>query len=83
MRADEAAVAAFVDAVVSRPERAAVLTDFDGTLAPIVDDPAGASALRKTRTRVGEIRERLDCGNPSQGIVVHRSHPVLVALETI
>jgi trehalose 6-phosphate phosphatase len=27
------------------PERAGVLTDFDGTLSPIVDDPAGAAPL--------------------------------------
>lgn len=30
---------------LQRPERAAVVTDFDGTLAPIVDDPAEARPL--------------------------------------
>ncbi|HEV7887311.1 MAG TPA: trehalose-phosphatase [Acidimicrobiales bacterium] len=30
---------------LDRPERAGILTDFDGTLAPIVDDPAGARPL--------------------------------------
>ena len=45
MAIDDAAVDAFVSAVVSTPHRAAVLTDFDGTLAPIVDDPAGANPL--------------------------------------
>jgi trehalose 6-phosphate phosphatase len=30
---------------LAAPERAAVLTDFDGTLAPIVDDPAAATPL--------------------------------------
>jgi trehalose 6-phosphate phosphatase len=30
---------------LARPQRAAILTDFDGTLAPIVDDPAAAVPL--------------------------------------
>ena len=30
---------------LAAPDRAAVLTDFDGTLAPIVDDPAAAAPL--------------------------------------
>ena len=30
---------------LAQPERCAVLSDFDGTLAPIVDDPAGAVPL--------------------------------------
>ena len=30
---------------LARPERAGILTDFDGTLAPIVDDPAAAVPL--------------------------------------
>lgn len=45
MPADAAAVDAFVAAVSSAPERAAVLTDFDGTLSPIVDDPVAARPL--------------------------------------
>ena len=31
--------------LLAAPDRAAVLTDFDGTLAPVVDDPAAAVAL--------------------------------------
>lgn len=45
MPADAAAVDAFVASVSSAPERAAVLTDFDGTLSPIVDDPNAARPL--------------------------------------
>ena len=37
------------------PERAGVLTDYDGTLAPIVDDPAAARPL----DGVAEVLERL------------------------
>ena len=45
MPADEAAVDAFIDAVRAAPQKAAVLTDFDGTLSPIVEDPRDARAL--------------------------------------
>src|SRR5439155_16841390 len=38
-------VAALVEPFVRRPDRAAVVTDFDGTLAPIVADPAAARPL--------------------------------------
>ena len=38
-------VAAVLEPFVRRPERAAVVTDFDGTLAPIVTDPAAARPL--------------------------------------
>lgn len=37
----EALIAPFLES----PDRAGILTDFDGTLAPIVEDPAGANAL--------------------------------------
>ena len=32
-------------AFLAAPDRAAILTDFDGTLAPIVEDPATAHPL--------------------------------------
>lgn len=59
MPADDAAVTSFVDAVVSQPERAAVLTDFDGTLAPIVDDPAGASPLPDVPAVLASLAKRV------------------------
>ena len=40
------------------PSRSAVLTDFDGTLAPIVDNPAAATPL----PGVLEVLERLAAG---------------------
>ena len=68
-QADEAdATAAAVEVLRSRPERTAVLTDFDGTLSPIVVDPrearplAGAidalSALARRYGRVAVISGR-------------------------
>lgn len=36
-------------ALVAVPDRSAVLTDYDGSLAPIVDDPAGARPLPEAR----------------------------------
>ena len=38
-------LAALLEPIRSDPASAAVLTDFDGTLAPIVDDPAAARAI--------------------------------------
>src|SRR5213592_2509000 len=38
-------MAASLEPFVRRPHRAAVVTDFDGTLAPIVADPAAARPL--------------------------------------
>ena len=59
---------AALDALRSTRERAAVLVDFDGTLAPIVDDPAAAqplpgmaaalSALQARGTRVAVVSGR-------------------------
>lgn len=44
----------FVDA----PSRSAVLTDFDGTLAPIVDDPSAAVPLAGVVEVLGRLAER-------------------------
>ena len=41
-----------------RPEAAAVLCDIDGTLAPIVRDPADAAVPAKTRDALGELVRR-------------------------
>ncbi len=42
----------------SRPERSGVLTDFDGTLAPIVDDPAVAAPLDGVADVLGVLARR-------------------------
>ena len=59
MPVDETAVAAFVGSVRSQPENAAVLTDFDGTLSPIVDDPAGARPLPDAPVVLAAIAARV------------------------
>lgn len=41
-----------------RPERAAVLTDVDGTIAPIVPDPAAAAVPQNTRELLRRLAER-------------------------
>lgn len=41
-----------------RPQQSAILTDFDGTLAPIVDDPAAAVALPGTTAVLAQLAER-------------------------
>ncbi|HZP28251.1 MAG TPA: trehalose-phosphatase [Acidimicrobiia bacterium] len=43
----------------SDPGHAAFITDFDGTLAPIVDDPAAARALPAALDALGALSERL------------------------
>lgn len=45
MPVDQRVVDDFVAALRGDPSRGAVLTDFDGTLSPIVDDPAAARPL--------------------------------------
>jgi len=55
---EEATSAAVVDAFRSAPANAAVITDFDGTLAPIVDDPAAAVALPGTVDALHQLAER-------------------------
>jgi len=41
-----------------RPDRSAVLTDVDGTIAPIVQDPAAAAVPPRTRELLGRLAER-------------------------
>lgn len=62
------AVVAAVEPLRSAPRRSAVFTDFDGTLSPIVDDPAAArplpgapevlARLARTYARVGVLSGR-------------------------
>lgn len=59
MPVDEAAVASFIGAVLDHPARAAVLTDFDGTLSPIVDDPAGARPLPEVPAVLAAVAQRV------------------------
>jgi trehalose 6-phosphate phosphatase len=46
-----------VQAMRSNPARAAILLDYDGTLAPIVDDPGGAVALPGVAEALGRLHE--------------------------
>ncbi len=46
------------DAFRRAPEAAAILTDFDGTLAAIVDDPAAARPLDGVPALLDELADR-------------------------
>ncbi|MDQ2729901.1 MAG: trehalose-phosphatase [Actinomycetota bacterium] len=65
MTVDARVLAPFLD----RPQRAALLTDFDGTLAPIVDDPNAAVALPGT----AEVLTRLAVRFGVVGVISGRS----------
>jgi trehalose 6-phosphate phosphatase len=45
--------------LVERPSAAAVLVDFDGSVASIVDDPAAAAVLPDARAALGALAERI------------------------
>jgi trehalose 6-phosphate phosphatase len=47
-----------LDPLRSRPERSAVLTDFDGTLSPIVEDWTAAAPLPGAREVLGDLADR-------------------------
>jgi trehalose 6-phosphate phosphatase len=51
------AVAAVLAPLVAEPEQAAVVTDFDGTIAPIVEDPASARALPASLEALAALTE--------------------------
>lgn len=51
--------AAGLDALLAAPERAVVALDFDGTLAPIVPDPARAFLPMGTLTVLGQLARRV------------------------
>ncbi len=50
-----------LEAFRAAPERAAVITDFDGTLAPIVDDPAAAVAFPGVVDALHQLAQRYGC----------------------
>jgi len=43
---------------LEHPDQAGVFTDFDGTLSPIVDDPASAAALPEALTALARLADR-------------------------
>ena len=49
---------AALDALAGQPERAGVYTDFDGTLAPIVDNPSEARALPGSAETLGALADQ-------------------------
>lgn len=51
--------AALAALFAARPEESGLFTDFDGTLAPIVADPAAAAPLPGTTEALGEMAGRL------------------------
>ena len=51
-------VASLIAPLRLRPERSAVLTDVDGTIAPIEDDPSAASVPEGTRTVLRALAKR-------------------------
>ena len=57
-RADPAALAALLAPLVADPARSAVCTDFDGTLAPIVDEAAAARPVAGVTEVLGELAAR-------------------------
>src|SRR5882672_11408713 len=46
-------------AIVREPDRSALLLDFDGTLAPIVTDPAAATLPPETTQVLGALQSRI------------------------
>jgi trehalose 6-phosphate phosphatase len=67
---------ALLEPLRSRPERAGVLTDFDGTLAPIVDDPTMARPLPDAVTALHRLaavyrRVAVISGRPASFLAEH------------
>lgn len=50
---------AIIDAIVAAPDRTLLATDFDGTLSPIVDDPASATFDDSCRAALARLLPRL------------------------
>ena len=77
---------ALVEALRAAPERTALLVDFDGTLAPIVEDPAAARPLPDAAPVLDELAARYGLvavvsGRPAAFLRTHLgSGPVLVGL---
>ena len=55
---DAASLRRVIAPLLEDPDRAAVLTDIDGTIAPIVADPTEASVPRRTRDLLAELARR-------------------------
>ena len=71
--------------VAEAPAAAAVLVDFDGTLAPIVDDPARAAPLAEAVTVLSDLASRLALvaivtGRPAAFVRVHVPDPRVVVV---
>src|SRR5215207_303599 len=56
--ADDGELQQLLSALRDDPARSAVLTDVDGTIAPIVQDPGDAAVPERTRRLLRELAER-------------------------
>ncbi|MBV9283239.1 MAG: trehalose-phosphatase [Acidimicrobiia bacterium] len=70
----------FLDVLAAQPERAGVYTDFDGTLAPIVDNPYEARALPGSADALGALADRyarvgVISGRPVRYLLDHIAAP--------
>ena len=68
------------DPVTGHPERVAICLDFDGTIAPIVDDPAAARPLPGVVDLLGPLADRyaavaLVSGRPATYLASHAAAP--------
>jgi trehalose 6-phosphate phosphatase len=73
-------LAGHVARLAARPERVAVCLDFDGTIAPIVDDPATARPLPGVVDLLGPLADRyaavaLVSGRPATYLASHAAAP--------
>ena len=73
-------VADHVARLAARPERVAICLDFDGTIAPIVDDPAAARPLPGVVDLLGPLADRyaavaLVSGRPATYLASHAAAP--------
>jgi trehalose 6-phosphate phosphatase len=73
-------VAAQIARMAGRPERVAICLDFDGTIAPIVDDPAAARPLPGVVDLLGPLADRyaavaLVSGRPASYLAGHAAAP--------
>ncbi len=75
LRPDSAAGAAGLDRVLAEPGRTLLATDFDGVLAPIVDDPAQAGADPAAVRVLGRLAHSL------AAVVIVTGRPVADALR--
>jgi trehalose 6-phosphate phosphatase len=70
-----ATAAEVLEAIVSSPSSTLIATDFDGTLAPIVDDPDQAYANRNAVAALGRLGERVGA------VAVITGRPVRMAVR--